>query len=167
MNERATWLKQRFTDVYRIAPSFHICSCMILRLPFLTTICKGVNKLYHSLRCSYKVNFLLHVWPPQTHSGCILHIYKHTHTLSQSVRVAQKHSAEVCVRQLFSIRVMYMGMSAARFFHGVRLCALPQSLVPAKACSHFQHITLNMQPLPIAIRWNIWKSLKSQWKTVR
>lgn len=39
------------------------------------------------------------------------------------------------------------------FFLGVR----PHRLVPAKAHSHFKHITLNTQRLPTAIRWNIWK----------
>lgn len=39
------------------------------------------------------------------------------------------------------------------FFLGVR----PHRLVPAKARSHFKHITLNTQRLPTAIRWNIWK----------
>lgn len=55
----------------------------------------------------------------------------------------------------------------ARFSLGTRPCLLPRSLVPVEARSHFKCIALNMQRLPIAIWWNMWKQLKSEWKTVR
>lgn len=135
--------------------------------PFSSTVrFQVINKRHHSLRSIY-VNILLRF----TSAWLKLNTFWVWLARAQIYTLSGWHKnmalrSEWGAKKVFSVTELRQRLWQD-FFLRVRPCVAPRSLVPAKARSHFKHIKLNMQRLPTAIRWNIWKSFKPKWKTVR
>lgn len=144
---RLTWTQNCLFVGFHFQTRFALSLCAA---PLSSTArFQAVDEVHHSLRSSY-VNFLLRVCESHTHiCRCDLLI----------------RDAKSCRGGTNTWR---WGLSEVPFclshMSSENACARSP---PLCASQHFKHITLNTQTLPTAIRWNIWKSLTSKWKTVR